>query len=250
MNISVAVHPDKDLVISSSTIIYYKISIIDSTNVYLHYQYDDKSTLPKLNDLLADIKDTASGDYKVSLSLSFYNNQREFVSCMFISEESDLMREWNTGVNKGSFYSSVGVLNYQGSKYSENLTLYLITEEQAKTDIDWENQKQNYDLETLLSEITELESILVTGRQKLEDKRKLSAELTYYQSGISETEQNLSKIEIGPFTNLYTAYLRLSRLTMTPALRVKYNAMLEIQRNWNILADQLGLGKIVDKSGK
>lgn len=251
MNIIVRNHPDKSPGVKASSLIYYKLSIIDSVKSYLHYQSEDKTTLEKLNALLQDIKDTGSGSYIVSLSLSFFNEARDYINCMFISEESDLMNIWNKEVDKGNIWSSVGPISYQGSVASGSPTvLYLITEEQAKTDIDWQSQKENYDLETLLAEINDLETLLVTGRQKLEDKKKLSAEVIFIQSGISETEQSLTKVDVGTLSNLYTAYLSLSKTNMTPALRSKYNAMLEIQRNWNILAKQLGLEKIVDKNAK
>ena len=52
------------------------------------------------------------------------------------------------------------------------------------------------------------------------------------------------KIDVNALSNLYVGYTSLAKSTMTPDVKEKYNAIMNIQKNWNILADKLGLPSI------
>jgi hypothetical protein len=249
MNLIIESHPNYSTGITPKTKIRAKITITDLYKPYVIFQKDISSTLEELNKILNNIQESKTGYFQVSLSLSYYNSDGTLIPCVDISPESSLMIEWNKAVENDDIRSSVGILKTNNSKDGKEqiIYIYLIPEEDAKNDMDWNTKKYEYDGEQLKDDILSIESEIANLKQKMEIMKKLSTDVIYAQNDILNREKDLSrKFNIEPLIGLYQAYQNLSNATLTPELRAKYNSIIAIQRNWNTLAQYIDGLKIIE----
>lgn len=239
MNLAFKLHPDYESPIKLNTAFQFKLIITDPNYGSIHYEGGGLTTLEKLNDIVSNLNDTKSSYYEINFSASYYNEKKELIPFLHYSNSSDLLSFYNKAHNSGVFYSSVGELKIDN--WSENISVYLITEDKVKSIINWDNQKYNYDIDSVNNEIESLKAVIAVSKQKLEEKKKLSAEILYTKNDVGKSDDLLNNIDVVALSKIYNAYLSLAKTTMTPDVKIKYNAVLNIQKNWNILAEQLGL---------